>query len=128
MGTGNVSDDENIALAAENFAHAPRCQRPALIIIRGGNTKKVAGIKARINDGAGNLQRGKFFDGRDKFPAIHRREHDPVHMARDGVVDNLDLAGAVGFTIRTIPINFVTEILAGFFRPGEDGLPENQIG
>ena len=109
MGTDDVPDDENIALAAEHVPHALRRQHPALIIIRGGERNEMNRIQTRINDGTRNLQLGESVNGRNQVLAVHRRDHDPLHMAGDGVVNNFDLAGTVGFPIRSVPNNFVAD-------------------
>jgi hypothetical protein len=109
----------------QNFAHSPRGNYAALVIIRRREAGVLLRINSRINDCARNLEARQLLHRRHQRFAIQWREDNSIHLLNNEVLDDLNLALAVGFAFRSVPLNRVSEFFTSFLRACMDGLPKN---
>src|SRR5215207_5263261 len=121
---GLDAEDGDAPLAVQARGQALGRVDAALPVVGRDVGDVVLGADAGVEDGDGDaLARGALDDGDERVP-VRGREHDAVHPAVDGVLDDVGLPRVVGLLRRSLP----NDLDVGFFtrglRPRVDALPE----
>src|SRR5215204_33924 len=96
----------------------------ALLVVGRDVGDVVLGADAGVEDGDGDALARGTLDDRDERVLGRGREHDAVHAAVDGVLDDVGLPRVVGLLRRPLPDDLDARLLPRGLRAGVDALPE----
>src|SRR2546428_1799645 len=122
---GYHRNNRHLSAAIQYFRQPPRGQDPAPIVIRSHEGNVIAGVRAGIYNGEGDVGLTRAGDDRDQSIFVRWRKLDPIHLTVDEIIDNGNLARVVRLLGWAVPINIHSGFLGGGGRSGMHGLPEN---
>ena len=125
---GGMKDDGDLAFAIEDATEGTGGELAGFVVVGGEEAHVVVAVDAGVKDGDGDAGGGGAVERAEKDFAFRGGDGDAIDAAGDEAIEDLDLAGVVGFRGGAVPFDLDAVFFAGGHGAGLDGEPEEMGG